>query len=198
MAYEHHSQRLHTAIALRAIAEPDIPAKVKPLLAVLVRMSRNGQKAVFATAEFLARQIGRVVSTYYEHRKILVELGLITVEERRCSYDASAPSLITVASVKRMATDYWRKASDRLKAAREARKSAPPENRRQKGANKNISSSIQSVFAAFRSSTTPKEAESSASPPINSLRLDFIERWGITPEQFDAIPDAAPPQKKGF
>lgn len=196
MAYQHHSQRIHTAQALRAMADPDIPAKVKPLLALCQRLSLNGKRAVFATAQWLADKIGRSVSVYYEHRAILVQLGLIAVEERRASYARSAPSLIRVACVKRIASEFWKEAARRLReardkrrAARNASKCAPPDNRRQKGTIQDCSSKESRSGSLFRLPGFPKEARSQAADRIEQLRLDFIERSGISRAQFDAIPD---------
>lgn len=204
MSYEHHSERVYTGRALSAMTDCNIPAKVKPLLALLVRLSKSGKRPVFATAGWLAGALGRVVSVFYEHRSILVELGLIRVDEQRVGYDRSAPSHIYVLAVRELASDFvretarrwmtaWRDGRSKRRAERAAREKArncgSPENRRQNGTNK-ISSSKKSDFR-FESALNglTQACLGRLKEPDTPQRQAMRAGYGMTAEVLALIPD---------
>jgi hypothetical protein len=99
-----------------------LPPRLQRLYALYNRMSGNGARRVYATAEWIYRRLGCSRSTYYEWRAKLVEIGLIAVELRKLAPKWNAPSLVTVCSLKAIASRLWAITQFRMR----------PENRTQK------------------------------------------------------------------
>jgi hypothetical protein len=84
-----------------------VPPTLQRLYAFYNRLSHNGQNRVYATAQYIYRKLGISRSTYYAQRKALIALNLISVEVRKLAPKWNAPSLVTVCSLKTIATRLW-------------------------------------------------------------------------------------------
>ena len=81
-----------------------VPRVLHRLYAFYCGLSQDGRYKVYPTAQYCYRTLGCSRSQYYAWRKRLVALGLIRVELRKVALRYNRPSLVSVASLKSIAS----------------------------------------------------------------------------------------------
>jgi hypothetical protein len=84
-----------------------LPTRLHRLYLEYQRRSHDGREKVYAVAAVIYRSLGMKRSTFYDQRKELARLGVLDIEQRKVSACWNETSLVSVASLKTLASRMW-------------------------------------------------------------------------------------------